>query len=101
MGFNSWIPQIKNEFPYDAVIGMCPPMMGCICDPKFKKRKMSKLQKYKFKYERLWKKLVDGVWCVNLKERADRLHESAHQFHMYGLCRLVRYYHASKPTDDH
>jgi hypothetical protein len=44
--------------------------------------------------------LVDAVICICLRERDDRLAESAEQFHRVGLCRHVIYYRPLRPSKD-
>jgi hypothetical protein len=47
---------------------------------------------------------LDAVYCISLKERADRAESAARQFHRVGLCRYVQFYrptrHPTKPAID-
>lgn len=86
----------------------CPIKKGCICDieslkaqpagqvkAQFRKENRIKLQMFK-----LWRKIADAVWVICLKDRDDRLQESAEQLHMSGLCKLAQYYRPVRPTED-
>lgn len=94
----------RHDGPY---VHSCPIKKGCICDrigfqqsSSEERRRLRQYNKIKWILSRLWRKLADQAWCICLADRDDRLRESAEQFHLSGLCLLVRYYRCVKPTDE-
>ncbi len=53
----------------------------------------------KLQYEALWKRFGNH-YCINLKSRPDRLKAASEQFHAFGLCRLVKFFIVTPPTDE-
>jgi hypothetical protein len=78
-----------------VVIHSCPILPGCICSNAPDKHKCEE----KFEYEKIWRSMIDIALCLCLKERDDRLLESATQFHEYGLCRIIHYLRSDRPSD--
>jgi hypothetical protein len=78
-------PSIPPPTPY--LWHQCPKQDGCVT-----------CREGKSAYD--WS-FIDAIYCICLKDRHDRLENSAAQFHAVGLCNKVIYYRPDKDQSKH
>ena len=80
----------QNFISFESV----PPKKGCICSSS------CSLIDNPSDYEKAWLAISPHIFCICLKDRADRFQEACNVFHRYGLCRIVKFYRAERPSLD-